>query len=59
MPDRGRCLVTVAVGPRRTGPGRASSIEVLKAALALDPWFVPVDHSIIGIVDSVDLLEED
>jgi ethanolamine utilization protein EutN len=29
-----------------------------EAALALDPWFVPVDHSIIGIVDSVDLLEE-
>jgi len=22
-----------------------------EAALALDPWFVPVDHSIIGIVD--------
>lgn len=29
-----------------------------EAALALDPWFVPVDHSIVGIVDSVDLLEE-
>ena len=28
-----------------------------EAALALDPWFVPVDHSIIGIVDSVDLIE--
>lgn len=26
-----------------------------EAALALDPWFVPVDHSIVGIVDSVDL----
>src|SRR5262249_2628485 len=22
-----------------------------EAALALDPWFVPVDHTIIGIVD--------
>jgi ethanolamine utilization protein EutN len=29
-----------------------------EAALALEPWFVPVDHSIIGIVDSVDVLEE-
>lgn len=24
-----------------------------EAALALDPWFVPVDHAIIGIVDSL------
>lgn len=24
-----------------------------EAALALDPWFVPVDHAIIGIVDGV------
>jgi ethanolamine utilization protein EutN len=29
-----------------------------EAALALDPWFVPVDHAIVGIVDAVDLLEE-
>jgi len=27
-----------------------------EAALALDPWFVPVDHTIIGIVDDVHLL---
>jgi microcompartment protein CcmK/EutM len=26
-----------------------------EAALALDPWFVPVDHTIIGIVDAVQL----
>lgn len=26
-----------------------------EAAMALDPWFVPVDHSIIGIVDGVDM----
>jgi ethanolamine utilization protein EutN len=25
-----------------------------EAALALDPWFVPVDATIVGIVDSVD-----
>lgn len=29
-----------------------------EAALALDPWFVPVDHAIVGIVDSVDLETE-
>jgi ethanolamine utilization protein EutN len=23
-----------------------------EAALALDPWFVPVDHAIVGIVDA-------
>lgn len=26
-----------------------------EAALMLDPWFVPVDHSIVGIVDDVNL----
>ncbi len=26
-----------------------------EAALALDPWFVPVDSAIVGIVDSVDV----
>jgi ethanolamine utilization protein EutN len=25
-----------------------------EAALALDPWFVPVDSAIVGLVDSVD-----
>ena len=25
-----------------------------EAALALDPWFVPVDAAIVGIVDGVD-----
>lgn len=24
-----------------------------EAAMALDPWFVPVDHAIIGIVDDM------
>ena len=28
-----------------------------EAAMALDPWFVPVDHTIIGIVDGVHLKE--
>ncbi len=30
-----------------------------EAALALETWFVPVDHTIIGIVDGIQLLEED
>jgi ethanolamine utilization protein EutN len=25
-----------------------------EAALALDPWFVPVDAAIVGIVDDLD-----
>ena len=29
-----------------------------EAALALDPWFVPVDHTIIGIVDGINLSRE-
>lgn len=28
-----------------------------EAALALDPWFVPVDHTIIGIVDDIQLTD--
>ncbi len=30
-----------------------------EAALALDPWFVPVDDTIIGIVDDVHLLKKE
>ncbi|HPG00793.1 MAG TPA: EutN/CcmL family microcompartment protein [Kiritimatiellia bacterium] len=29
-----------------------------EAALVLDPWFVPVDHAVIGIVDNVHLPKE-
>ena len=28
-----------------------------EAAMALEPWFVPVDHSIIGIVDELNVAE--
>jgi ethanolamine utilization protein EutN len=28
-----------------------------EAALVLEEWFVPVDHSIVGIVDDVHLLD--
>jgi len=34
----------------RTVPG-----TVREAALALDPWFVPVDHTIVGIVDGLNV----
>lgn len=41
---------------RMAGPGELVYYEGgREAALALDPWFVPVDHSIIGIVDGVDM----
>lgn len=28
-----------------------------EAALALDPWFVPVDHAVVGLVDQIQLAE--
>ncbi len=38
------------------GPGELVYYEGgREAALALDTWFVPVDHTIIGIVDGVDI----
>ncbi len=41
---------------RMAGPGELIYYEGgREAAMALDPWFVPVDHSIIGIVDGVDV----
>lgn len=41
---------------RMAGPGELVAFEGgREAALALEPWFVPVDHAIIGIVDGVNL----
>ncbi len=41
---------------RMAGPGELVSYEGgREAAMALDPAFVPVDHTIIGIVDSVNV----
>ncbi len=52
---RGRTLVA-ADATRMAGPGELIYYEGgREAALALDPWFVPVDHAIIGIVDDVSL----
>ncbi len=45
---------------RMAGPGELVYYEGgREAALALDPWFVPVDHTIIGIVDGVDLAKDE
>ena len=45
----------VAADTVRAGPGELVYLtHAREAALALDPSFVPVDASIIGIVDSMD-----
>jgi len=52
--------IVSADSTRMAGPGELVYYESSReAALALDPWFVPVDETIIGIVDDVHLLEED
>ena len=46
--------VVAADATRMAGPGELVYYEGgREAALALDPWFVPVDHAIIGIVDEL------
>lgn len=55
---KGKIIVS-ADSTRMAGPGELIYYESSReAALALDPWFVPVDDTIIGIVDDVHLLEE-
>lgn len=45
----------VAVDTVRAGTGElVYLVGSREAALALDPWFVPVDAAIVGIVDDVD-----
>ena len=49
----------VAVDATQAGPGdRVFLVGSREAALALEPTFVPVDAAIVGIVDSVDAVEE-
>lgn len=44
----------VAVDTARAGTGDlVYYVSSREAALALDPWFVPVDQTIIGIVDAL------
>ena len=51
----GKSLVA-ADSTKMAGPGELVSYEGgREAAMALDPWFVPVDHAIIAIVDGVDI----
>jgi ethanolamine utilization protein EutN len=50
---QGRPLVA-ADATRMAGPGEFVYYEGgREAAMALDPWFVPVDHAILGIVDAL------
>lgn len=49
---KGQPLVA-ADSTRMAGPGELVYYEGgREAALALDPWFVPVDHTIVGLVDT-------
>ncbi len=49
----GRTLVA-ADATRMAGPGELVYYEGgREAAMALDLWFVPVDHAIVGIVDDL------
>lgn len=52
---KGKTIVA-ADATRMAGPGEMVYYEGgREAALALDPWFVPVDHAIVGIVDKLHL----
>lgn len=47
--------IQVAVDTVQAGEGDVVYlVGSREAALALDPWFVPVDAAIVGIVDAVD-----
>ncbi len=50
--------VIAADSTRMAGPGELVYYESSReAALAMDPWFVPVDHAVVGIVDDVQLYD--
>ncbi len=54
---KGKAIVC-ADSTRMAGPGELIYYEGgREAAMALDPWFVPVDHAVIGIVDDVNTQE--
>ena len=47
-----------ADGTRMAGPGQIVTWEASReAALTLEPWFVPVDHAVVGLVDDVQIDE--
>lgn len=44
--------VVAADATHTAGPGDLVHYEGgREAALALDPWFVPIDHAIVGLID--------
>jgi ethanolamine utilization protein EutN len=46
--------VVCADHTRMAGPGQVVYwISIREAALTLDPWFVPVDDAVVGLVDEV------
>ena len=46
--------VVCADGTRMAGPGELIYYEGgREAAMLLEPWFVPVDHAVVGIVDEI------
>ena len=54
---KGRTVVC-ADGTRMAGPGELVYYEGgREAALTLTPFFVPVDHAIVGIIDNLHLPE--
>ncbi|NCC53589.1 MAG: ethanolamine utilization protein EutN [Spartobacteria bacterium] len=49
-------LIVAADATRMAGPDEWVYYEGgREAAMALDPWFVPVDHAVIGIIDNLTL----
>ncbi len=53
------CPVICADGTRMAGHGELVYYEGgREAALVLEPSFVPVDHAVVGIVDSVNTDQE-
>jgi len=53
-------MIVCADSTRMAGPGELIYYESSReAALALDPWFVPVDDAIVGIVDEHQVVDVD
>lgn len=49
----------VAVDTVQAGPGQVVHLaDNREGSLALEPWFVPVDAAIVGIVDDIDAAQE-
>lgn len=51
-------VIVAADATRMAGIGELVYYEGgREAAMALDPWFVPVDHAIIGIIDNLNVTD--